>query len=101
MYSLLQKKVKAEMLNFVSLSKIIVIGTIMGSMVHILKLIIPFGGSAPHKLAILAVYVVAGAVIYFGLSAFLGMDEAEIVTKYFKRKNVEPVEVTETELENM
>ena len=101
LYILLQKKIKAEMLNWLSLFKMIVIGTIMGSVVHIMKLIVPFGGVAVTKIGILFVYVITGAVVYFGLSAFLGMDEAEIVTKYFRKKKVQPVEVKDGELENM
>ena len=101
LHILLQRKVKAEILSWLSLFKVIVIGTIMGSSVHILKLIMPFEGSVLYKIEALAAYVIAGAAVYFGLSAFLGMSEAEIVTKYFKRKKVSPVEVKDTELENL
>ena len=101
LYTLLRKKVKTEILNWKSIFKIIVLATIMGSVVQILKYAIPFGGNAITKIEILALYVIAGAAVYFGLSAFIGMEESKIITRYFKRKKAEPVEVKEAELENL
>jgi putative peptidoglycan lipid II flippase len=85
LYVLMLKKVKFEILNWLNVLKIIVISTIMGSFVHILKLILPFAGTTFHRLEVLGLYTVTGILVYFGLAALLNMDESKNILRYVRR----------------
>jgi len=85
LFILMQRKIKFGILNWLSVFKIIVISTIMGSLIHILKLALPFVGTTFHKLEILGLFTVTGILIYFGLAALLNMEEARSILRYVRR----------------
>lgn len=85
LYILMQKKIKFEIINWTSVFKIVVVSTIMGSMVHISKVVIPFGGTTSVQISQLILYTIIGILVYFGLARFMEMEEFKIIWRYFSR----------------
>jgi putative peptidoglycan lipid II flippase len=85
LYVYLQKKVKFDILNWATMLKIVIISTIMGSLLYILKLVIPFAGTTIFRIELLLIYIIAGVVVYFGLAELLNMEEAKMIMKYVRR----------------
>lgn len=79
LYILMSQKVKSDLLNWINVFKIICMSTIMGSIVHIAKILVPFEGGTILQIILLLFYTVIGMVVYFGLAYILKMEEVEMI----------------------
>jgi len=96
LYVLMLKKVKYEIFNLISIIKFLLMGIIMGSVVDILKISIPFLGSAIYRVGLLAFYVTIGVLIYFLFAYFGDLREFNMISRYFKKKEADAVVLDET-----
>ncbi len=83
--ALMQKKIQFDILNWTSVFKIVIVSTIMGSMVQIAKILVPFGGNTVSQILLLVFYTLIGLMVYFGMAAFLGMREFKVIWRYVRR----------------
>ena len=85
LYILMHQKIKFDILNWLSIFKIVLISTIMGSMVFITKILVPFKGSTIDQIGLLIFYTAIGGLIYFGLARFLGLEESDVIWDQVRR----------------
>jgi len=85
LYILMHKKVKFGILDWLNTSKIVVMSIIMGSVVFISKMLIPFGGSTLNQIGYLILYTVIGMIVYFALAAFVGLKEFNMLWRQMRR----------------
>lgn len=81
LYLLMNKKVKSDILDWLSMLKMVIISIIMGSVVFIVKTVIPFGGTTIMQLGLIVFYTTVGILIYFSLAYFLDMEEMKMIGK--------------------
>ena len=85
LYVLMYKHLSFEIINWLNIFKVILTSIIMGSMVYMAKIIIPFGGNTINQIGLLVLYTIIGILVYFGLAAFLGLKEFDVIWKQIRR----------------
>jgi putative peptidoglycan lipid II flippase len=85
LYVLMHKHLKFDILNWLSLTKIILTSIIMGSIVYMVKVVVPFGGSTVDQIGLLILYTVIGLLVYFGLARFLELEESDVIWDQVRR----------------
>lgn len=85
LYILMHKHLQFEILNWVGIIKMLLISTIMGSVVSMTKLAIPFGGSTLTQIGLLILYTVVGLVVYMMLAAFLNLHEFQLIWRQVRK----------------
>jgi len=85
LYALMHRHLKIDIIRWGSVMKIILISTIMGSVVHMAKMLAPFGGTTFHQIGLLILYTAAGLLVYMMLAAFLKMDGFKMIWKQIRR----------------
>ena len=85
LYILMHQKVKYDILNWLSAFKIVLISTIMGSIVFMTKMLVPFSGSTIHQISLLIFYTAVGVLVYFGLARFLSLEESNMIWNQIRR----------------
>ena len=85
LYFWMHKHLLVDILNWLNISKIILISTIMGSMVYMAKLIVPFSGSTLTQIGLLLLYTLVGLLVYMLLAAFLHLHEFQLIWRQVRR----------------
>jgi hypothetical protein len=57
----------------------------MGSIVYMVKVVVPFGGSTVDQIGLLILYTVIGLLVYFGLARFLELEESDVIWDQVRR----------------
>lgn len=85
LYGWMSKKLKHDILDWVSVLKMVLISLIMGKLVFITKEFLTFGGTTVMEVVQLAVYTIIGLVVYFGLAKLTKLKEFDLIWKQIRR----------------
>ncbi|MCK5608896.1 murein biosynthesis integral membrane protein MurJ [Candidatus Pacearchaeota archaeon] len=85
LYGWMSKKLKHDILDWMSVLKMVFISIIMGRLVFIAKEYLPFGGTTVTELLQLAVYTMIGVGVYFALARLANLKEFNLIWRQVKR----------------
>ncbi|MBN2095917.1 murein biosynthesis integral membrane protein MurJ [Candidatus Peregrinibacteria bacterium] len=85
LYALMHRHLRIDIIQWGNVLKIILISTIMGSVIFMVKLLTPFAGTTFHQIGLLILYTATGLMIYMMLAAFLDMNEFKAIWRQIRR----------------